>query len=129
MEKKIIVSFRSGEVKEFNAGVTLYEISKSFKQYFNYPILIGTVDNDLVELSEKITRSCSVDFYDRSSEVGNQIYSRTTQFLLILAVKELFGEKAEVAIEHSIDKGYYCEIDGVEIDKPIIRNLEEKTNR
>lgn len=126
MDRKISVSFRSGEVKEFNAGVTLYEISKSFRQYFNYPILIGTVDNDLVELSEKITRSCSVDFYDRSSEVGNQIYSRTTQFLLILAVKELFGEKAEVAIEHSIDKGYYCEIDGVEIDKPIIRNLEEK---
>ncbi|MBE6147724.1 MAG: nucleoside kinase [Firmicutes bacterium] len=126
MNKKISVTFRSGEVKEFDVGVTLYEISKSFSQYYNYPILIGTVDNDLVELSEKINRSCTVDFYDRSSEVGNQIYSRTTQFLLILAVKELFGDAAEVVIEHSIDKGYYCEINGVEIDKPVVRNIEEK---
>ncbi len=126
MEKKIKVSFRGTDIKEFDAGVSLYEISQSYKQYFNYPILIATVDNDMVELSEKITRSCAVDFYDRSSEVGNGIYSRSTQFLLILAVKELFGDNADVVIEHSIDKGYYCEIKGIEIDKPVIRNLEEK---
>jgi len=126
MNKKIKVSFRSGEVKEFDAGVTLYEVSHAFSHYYNYPILVGTVDNDLVELSEKLNRSCSVDFFDRSSEVGNQIYGRTTQFLLILAVKELFGEDVDVSIEHSIDKGYYCEITGMEIDKPIVRNIEDK---
>lgn len=126
MEKKIKVTFHESDIREFNAGVTLYEISQFYKQYFNYPILIGTVDNDIVELSEKVTRSCTVNFYDRSSEVGNGIYARTTQFLLILAVKELFHEEANVVIEHSIDKGYYCEIHGIEIDKPIIRNLEEK---
>ncbi len=126
MGKKIKISFRGSDIKEFDAGVTLYEISTFYKKYFNYPILIGTVDNDIVELSEKVTRSCTVNFYDRSSEVGNGIYARTTQFLLILAVKELFHEEANVVIEHSIDKGYYCEIHGIEIDKPIIRNLEEK---
>lgn len=126
MEKKISISFRGSDIKEFDSGVTLYEISEAYKQYFNYPILIGTVDSDMVELSEKITRSCTVDFFDRSSEVGNQIYSRSTQFLLILAVKELFKDGVEVVIEHSIDKGYYCEIHGTDIDKPFIRNIEEK---
>lgn len=126
MEKKISISFRGSDIKEFDSGVTLYEISEAYKQYFNYPILIGTVDSDMVELSEKITRSCTVDFFDRSSEVGNQIYSRSTQFLLILAVKELFKDAVEVVIEHSIDKGYYCEIHGTDIDKPFIRNIEEK---
>lgn len=126
MEKKIKISFRESDIKEFHSGVTLYEISKAYKHYFNYPILIGSIDNDMTELSEKVTRSCTVDFYDRSSEIGNEIYSRTTQFLLILAVRELFHEGASVTIEHSIDKGYYCEIHGVEIDKPVIRNLEEK---
>lgn len=126
MEKKISISFRGSDIKEFDSGVTLYEISEAYKQYFHYPILIGTVDSDMVELSEKITRSCTVDFFDRSSEIGNQIYSRSTQFLLILAVKELFKEDVEVVIEHSIDKGYYCEIHGTNIDKPFIRNIEEK---
>ena len=104
MEKKISISFRGSDIKEFDSGVTLYEISEAYKQYFHYPILIGTVD----------------------SEIGNQIYSRSTQFLLILAVKELFKEDVEVVIEHSIDKGYYCEIHGTNIDKPFIRNIEEK---
>lgn len=126
MSKKIKVTYGDLESIEFDAGTTLYEISKSFKKYYNYPILIGSVDNDLIELGEKVTRSCSVNFYDRSSDVGNGIYSRTTQFLLILAVKELFGNDIDVSIEHSIDKGYYCEIVGMDIDKPIVRNIEEK---
>ena len=67
MEKKISVNFKDSEVKEFDYGVTLYEVSKSFSQYYNYPILIGTIDNDIAELSDKLTRSCKVDFYDRSS--------------------------------------------------------------
>ena len=33
MEKKISVNFKDTEVKEFDSGVTLYEISKYFNQY------------------------------------------------------------------------------------------------
>lgn len=126
MAKTITINFRDLETKEFESGVTLKEISDSFCHYFNYPVLIGKVDNDVVELNEKITRSCDVDFFDRSSETGNGIYGRSTQFLLILAVKEMFGETSEVVIEHSIDKGYYCEINGAELDKPILKQLEDK---
>ena len=106
MAKKIKINFRDLEVKEFDAGITLKEISDAFSHYFNFPILIGKVDNDMVELSESINRSYTVDFYDRSSGTGNSIYGRTCQFLLIVAVKKLLGEDVEVVIEHSIDKGF-----------------------
>lgn len=126
MAKKIKINFRDLEIKEFDAGITLKEISEAFLHYFNFPILIGKVDNDMVELSESINRSYTVDFYDRSSGTGNSIYGRTCQFLLIVAVKKLLGEDVEVVIEHSIDKGFYCEIHGVELDKPIVERIEEK---
>lgn len=129
MAKKIKVNFRDIETREFESGTTLFEISKAFEQYFNYPILIGLVDNDLVELNEPITRSTEVDFYDRSSDVGNGIHGRSVQFLLILAVKRLFGESAEVMIEYSIDKGFYCEIIGIDIDKPTIKKLEAEMKK
>ena len=126
MARKIKINFRDLETKEFPAGTTLKEISDSFAHYFNFPILIGKLGNDIVELSEPITRSYKVDFFDRSDYVGNSIYGRTCQFLLILAVKKLLGSDVEVMIEHSIDKGFYCEIYGSEIDKPVVERLEAK---
>lgn len=126
MPRTIKVNFRNLETKEFQTGVSLLEISKSFRRYYNYPILVGKVDNNMTELSEPITRSCSVEFYDRSDSTGNNIYGRTAQFLLILAVKKVLGEEKEVVIEHSIDRGFYCEIQNASIDKSIIRQIEEK---
>ena len=46
-------------------------------------ILVAKVDNDIAELSDKIFKKCTVDFYDRSSTVGNTIYGRSLQFILI----------------------------------------------
>lgn len=126
MSKTIKINFRDLETKEFEAGVKLKEISEAFSHYFNYPILIGKVDNDIVELNELINRSYKVDFYDRSTGLGNSIYGRTCQFLLIVAVKKLLGDSVEVVIEHSIDKGFYCEIIGCDLDKPVVDRIEEK---
>lgn len=126
MPRTIKVNYKDLETKEFQMGVSLLEISKSFSQYYNYPILIGKVDNDMTELCEPITRSCMVDFYDRSSGVGNSIYGRTAQFMLILAVKKVLGESVEIIIQHSIDKGFYCEIPEVTLDRSIVEKIETK---
>lgn len=126
MGKTIKINFRDLEEKEFEAGVKLKEISEAFSHYFNFPILIGKVDNDIVELNEPINRSYKVDFYDRATGLGNGIYGRTCQFLLIVAVKKLLGDDVEVVIEHSIDKGFYCEIIGCDLDKPIVDRIAEK---
>lgn len=126
MNKLVKVNFRNIITKEFPVNTTFYDISKSFKTYFNYPILIARVDNDIVGLNEVVTQDCNIDFYDRSSDIGNSTYSRSACFILVLAVKKLLGEKVEVMVEHSLDKGIYCEIVGADIDKPIVKNLENK---
>ena len=126
MARMIKVNYKDIEEYEFEAGVTLKEISEKFKNHYNYPILIGMVDNDITELNEELTRSCTVDFFDRSTTLGNSTYGRTTQFMLVVAVKELYGENVDVVIDFSIDKGYYCEIRGKEIDKPDVKKIEEK---
>lgn len=126
MAKTIKITFRETEIKEYKVGTTLYEISKDFQKFYNFPILVGKIDNNICELNELVNRSCTVDFFDRSTGLGNGIYGRTAQFLLIVATKKLLGENAEILVEHSIDKGFYAEIIGVDIDKPIIRKLEEK---
>lgn len=129
MEKMVKVSFRDLEIKEFQVGTTLSEISKSYAHYFNFPILAASVDNNLTELSDTIQKKCKIDFYDRSSGTGNSIYGRSLQFILVLGVKRLLGDTADVIIEHSIDKGFYAEISGSKINKEIIKDLENTMHK
>lgn len=126
MPRTIKANYKNLETKEFLTGTSLKKISESFSKYYNYPILIGKVDNNMTELNEPITRSCSIDFYDRSSGVGNSIYGRTAQFLLIVAIKKVLGNDTEVIIENSIDKGFYAKITNENINKTIIKKIEEK---
>ena len=44
----------------------------------------------------------------------------------MVAVRRLFGPKVEVKLEHSIDRGIYCEIRGKEISKKDITALEKE---
>ncbi len=129
MAKRIKINFRDLETLEFDSGVTLLEVSEYFKKYFNYPILIGKVDNDLAELNENLTRNYKVDFYDRSSGIGNSVYGRTLQFMLVVAIKKVFGESTEVMIEYSIDKGFYCELVGASLDKKKLQKVEDELHR
>ena len=130
MERMIRVNFRDKVLKEYPAGTKIKEIAKDFKDYFNYKILIAKIDNELVSLETELTRKCNIDFYDRSSSVGNGIYARSLQFVLILAVRRLLGKKARVLIEHSIDKGVYIEIDNTEeeVTKETIKELGKVMN-
>lgn len=122
----INMNFRDLETQKFPNNTSLEEISKNYSKYFNYPILIGQLDNDIVELSELVGRSHKVEFFDRSSSLGNSVYGTTLQFLVILGAKRAFGDDTEVLIEHSIDKGFYCEIIKENFKKEDIEELENK---
>ncbi len=124
MEKVIKVNYRNKETREFINETSLLEISDSFKRYYNYPILIANVNNDLVELGEKVSGKCKVDFYDRSSTIGHAVYERSACLMLIAAVKRVLGADAVLHIEHSMDNGIFCRVKGVEFDKPVMKKIE-----
>ncbi len=125
MEKIIKVNYRNKETREFINETSLLEISDSFKKYYNYPILIANVNNDLVELSEKVRGKCKIDFYDRSSTIGHAVYERSACLILIAAVKRVLGSEAVLYIEHSMDNGIFCRIKGADFDKPIMKKIED----
>lgn len=122
----IKVSFRDLETKEYPKGITLYEICQDFQRYYNYPILAAKVDNEICDLSKTIDKKCTIDFYDRSSIVGNSVYGSSVQFLMIVAINKLLGENVDVKIQNSIDRGVYCQVYGFELTKPILKRIEEK---
>ncbi|MGE5456382.1 MAG: nucleoside kinase [Ignavibacteriales bacterium] len=126
MEKMVKINFRDIITKEYPIGTTLKEISRDFKKYFNYPILVAKMDNNLSSLNRTIHKRHDIDFYDRSSITGNSVYASSLQLLLVVAVKKVFGKDTEVVIEHSIDKGVYCELIDADLDRNTIKLIEEK---
>ncbi|HPF82818.1 MAG TPA: nucleoside kinase [Bacilli bacterium] len=126
MDRMVKVVFRNKVTKEFPAGTSLNEIKHSFQRYFNFPILIAQVDNHVDNLSKVIDKKCNVEFYDRSSILGNSVYASSIQYILILAIRRLLGKDVDVKIEHSIDKGIYCELFNHKLDKVILNNIEKE---
>lgn len=126
MEKMVKINFRDIITKEYPIGTTLKEISRDFKKYFNYPIMVAKMDNNLSSLNRAIHKRHDIDFYDRSNVVGNSVYASSLQLLLVVAVKKVFGVNTDVIIEHSIDKGVYCELIDADLDKNTIKLVEEK---
>ena len=107
MDRKFKVSFRGEKAVEFEEGTTYKEISEIFKDRFKYDILVARVDNALTDLSETIKNDCNIDFFDRTSSIGNAVYRRSVRYILVLAVKNLFGDKGDVIIGNNIDNGTY----------------------
>ena len=111
---------------EYPENTPLSEVANSFQSDYNFPIMVAKVDNVIEELTYNISKKCNIDFYDRSSTFGHTVYSHGVHFLMIVAMKKILGNDAEVIIQHSIDKGVYCEILNKEINKEIIKQIESK---
>ncbi len=120
------VNYKDIITKTYEPNTSFLEISKDFRNYHNFPILIAKVNNHITSLNETVTRDCKASFYDRSSHVGHFVYENTVQFIMIVAIKQLLGRDTEVKIEHSIDNGVYCEITNRDINIDTIHKIEAK---
>ena len=90
-------------------GVTLSEIAEKYEHLFKHPILLAKINNQFKDLNYQIMDDSEIEFLDLSSIEGNRVHVNGLIFLLVFAVKNLYGKKADVRIEHSLDKGIYIE--------------------
>ena len=101
------------EEADFKEGTTFKEISKYFEKKYPYEILGVKANEDFLDLSNAIIKDSEVCFFTRADSYGNKVYSRSARFMLILAVKRLYGPRAKVIIVHSQDRGIYFKLEGI----------------
>ncbi len=77
------------------------------------PYLAAYVNNSIKELDYRVYRPVSVRFIDVTHFEGTRVYQRTLFFTLQKAVHDLFPDK-RFSIPHSVSKGFYCEIEGMD---------------
>jgi uridine kinase len=91
----------------YSKGITLAEVAKEYEDNFKYPILLARVNNRLYELDTPVTEDATVEFLDLTSREGNRLHIAGLTYLLISAIKKMYGEDADIRVEHSLDKGIY----------------------
>ena len=96
---------------EYESGTTLLDISKNFESEFKFPIIGAKVNGMSMSLNEKITENSLVCFFDITSSCGMRVYENTAIFILSKAVRDIMNK--DVIVEHSLDKGLYCMVDGI----------------
>lgn len=94
---------------QVSKGVTLEELASQFQKDYRYPILLAKVNNVLKELTTEITHQANIEFLDLTSREGNRTHISGLTYVLIYAIKKLYGKNADALVQHSLDKGIYIE--------------------
>lgn len=124
----ILAVINNGEKVVVPNGTTFEELSKLSKETFCTRILLAKSGNEVYELTDTVRDGMEVEFFDYTSFEGTRIYSRSVSFLMIKAVKDLFGKDVMITVEHSINGNYYCEIRkmGIKADTETLERVKER---
>ena len=92
---------------KYSKGITVQEILTEHQQNYKYPVILARINNRLRELSENLEEDSKIEFLDLTSSEGNRSHINGLILVLLYAIRTLYGKKATIRVEHSLDKGLY----------------------
>lgn len=114
MDNSVMATIMGENPVRVSKTATLMELSKPFEERFKNPIVLAKVNNDIQELHKTLAEDSDIKFLDITDSNAFRAYQRGIAFLMIYAAKSVLGKGVKVVIGHSINKNYYCEIEGYE---------------
>ncbi|MBE3579442.1 MAG: threonine--tRNA ligase [Caldanaerobacter subterraneus] len=106
----MVITLKDGTKKEFEKGITVYEIAKSISDKLAKEAVGGKFNGKIVELNTKIEEDGELEILTFEDEEGKKIYWHTSSHILAQAVKRLFKD-VKLAIGPAIDNGFYYDFD------------------
>ena len=100
--------------KSFPEGSSLLDVYQEFANDIKlpFPVVSARVNNTSQGLKFRLFQNRDVEFLDAREGSGHRVYVRSLSFLLYKATQDVFpGSK--LFIEHSLSRGYYCNLKGV----------------
>lgn len=106
------------EIVCFDAVTMISEIAKKYADKYEHDIIAVYRNGKVCELNKLIGYADSLEFITTDTVVGHTIYVRGAVMMMLKALYEIVGGDVlnKVRVEASIGRGYYCEIEGNDID-------------
>ncbi len=124
----INITFPDGSVRQYNEGVTGYEIAESISQRLAQDVLVCSVNDEIVELNRPINADASVKLFKWDDPEGKHAYWHTSAHLMAEALQEVFPG-TQFGIGPAIENGFYYDVmppEGVTIKEGDFPAIEAK---
>ena len=106
----IKITFPDKSVKEFNEGVTPFEIASSISQSLARDILVASVNEEPWDINRPIYHDAEIALYKWDDVEGKHAFWHSSAHLLAEALQELYPG-VKFGIGPAIENGFYYDID------------------
>ncbi len=123
---KIKVTFPDGNSKEFDKGVSAYQVAESISPRLAEDALAAVVNADVKELNSPINSDATIKFLTFADDEGKHVYWHSTSHILAHAIKSFYPE-AKFGVGPAIESGFYYDIDiNSQISEDDFKKIEDK---
>ena len=124
MEKEIKLIFEDSNILTVKSGITVREIMNMLN---NDQVIALRINGKIVSSETEITNDSYVNYITIANRIGRKIYMKGLTYVYLLAVKELYDDRAVVYIKHSLDKSLYTEIQMKrQVDYSVVSSIKKK---
>ena len=106
----IKITLPDGSFKEFEQGVTPYEVAQSISEGLARNVLVAKVNDQLVELDKPINEDASLTLYTWNDREGKDTFWHSSAHLMAAAIESLYPG-VKFGIGPHIETGFYYDID------------------
>lgn len=106
----INITFPDGSVKQFEAGVTPYEIAQSISPRFAADVLAAKINGEEWDISRPVNADAKIELFKWEDPEGKHAFWHSSAHLLAEALQELYPG-VKFGIGPAIENGFYYDID------------------
>lgn len=107
---QIKITFPDGNVKEFDKGVSAFDIANSISKRLAEEILVAQVNGVDKDINAPINEDAEIKLFKFDSDEGKKVYWHTTSHIMAQAIEELFPG-ARFGVGPAIEGGFYYDVD------------------
>ncbi|HBG53244.1 MAG TPA: threonine--tRNA ligase, partial [Rikenellaceae bacterium] len=123
----ITITFPDGKTKQYESGVTGYQVAKEISPGLAAVVLGMKVDGILTDIRVPLTKDAAVRFLKWEDEEGKQVFWHSSSHLMAEALEILFPG-VKFGIGPAIENGFYYDIDleGRQLAEADLETVERK---
>ncbi len=106
----INITFPDGSIKEFEKGVTPFQVAESISPRLAEEILVANVNSKLVDIHSQISTDAKIQLFTFKDDTGRNTYWHSTSHLMAHAIQSLYPE-AKFGVGPAIEGGFYYDFD------------------
>lgn len=107
---KIKITFPDVSVKEFDKGITAFDVAKSISNRLAEDALVANVNGNVRDMNYKLNSDCKIQFFTFDSDEGQHTYWHSTSHLMAHAIQSMYPE-AKFGVGPAVESGFYYDVD------------------